>query len=65
MNLQTKRIIEAVSKLAATKDVDPDVAVLCQAVLFLFRQTGHLHSDDLDAFEQIEELDRRQGPGDH
>ena len=65
MNLQSNRIVEAITKLAARKDLDPDVAVLCQAVLFLFVETGHLHSDDLEAFEQIEELDRRQGPGDH
>ena len=64
MHSQPARIVEAISKLATKKDLDPDVAILCQAVLYLFRETGHLHSDDLEAFEQIEELDRRQGPGD-
>lgn len=57
-------MVAAVIKLAGKKDVDSDVAVLCQAILHLFRQTGQLHSDDLEAFAQIEELDRRQGPGD-
>lgn len=61
----TKTIVDAVIKLAARNDVDPDVAVLCKAVLNLYKQTGQLHADDLDAFEQIEELDRRQGPGDN
>lgn len=57
-------MVEAVIELTRRKNVDPDIAVLGKAVLCLYKQTGQLHSDDLEAFEQIEELDRRQGAGD-
>lgn len=64
MSNPTDQIIESVIELARRKDLSSDVAVLCKAVLHLYKQTGQLHSNALDAFEQIEELDRRQGPGD-
>lgn len=64
MSNRNEAMVDAVIQLARKKNLDPDMAILCRAVLHLYKQTGQLHCDDLDAFEQIEELDRRQGPGD-
>ena len=64
MSSPTDPIIESVIELARRTDLAPEMAVLCKAVLHLYRQTGQLRSNALAAFEQIEELDRRQGPGD-
>ena len=64
MDGETRRIVEGMVKLARLKDLDPQISLLTTAVIHLYKQTGQLHESDLDAFEQIEELDRRQGPGD-
>ena len=64
MNGETEKMVDSVIELARRQCPDSDVAVLCRAVLHLYKQTGQLHSNALEAFEQIEELDRRQGPGD-
>ena len=64
MNDETQRIIAGIVTLSKRKDLDAEIAILAAAVLHLYKQTGQLHEDDLDAFQQIEELDRRQGPGD-
>lgn len=64
MSSPTDQIVESVLELARQKDLSSDVAILCRAVLHLYKQTGQLKSDSLEAFEQIEQLDRRQGPGD-
>lgn len=64
MNSETETIVDSVIKLARRQTPDSAVAVLCKAVLHLYKQTGQLHSNALEAFDQIEELDRRQGPGD-
>lgn len=64
MNGESERIVDSVIELARRQCPDSDMAVLCKAVLHLYKQTGQLHSNALEAFEQIEELDRRQGPGD-
>lgn len=64
MKSQTETIVESVIEVARRQGLDSDLAVLCKAILHLYKQTGQLHSNALEAFEQIEELDRRQGPGD-
>jgi hypothetical protein len=64
MDDETRRIIEGIVKLVKQQDLDPHTALLAKAVVHLYKQTGQLQASDLDAFEQIEELDRRQGPGD-
>jgi hypothetical protein len=64
MDDETRRILEGIVKLAKQQDLDPQIALLAKAVVHLYKQTGQLRASDLNAFEQIEELDRRQGPGD-
>lgn len=64
MDNETRRITEGIVKLVKRQDLDPHIALLAKAVVHLYKQTGQLHESDLNAFEQIEELDRRQGPGD-
>ena len=64
MDDEVRRIIAGIVKLSNSNDIDPRIALLAGAVLHLYKQTGQLHEDDLDAFQQIEELDRRQGAGD-
>lgn len=64
MSSDTDQIVQNVIELALRKDLSAEVALLCRAVLHLYKQTGQLKSDSLEAFEQIEQLDRRQGPGD-
>ena len=64
MDDETRRIIEGMVSLVKQQDVDPQIALLAKAIVHLYKQTGQLHARDLAAFEQIEELDRRQGPGD-
>ena len=64
MDDETRRIVEGIVKLAKRQNLDPQIALLTNAIVHLYKQTGQLRQTDLDAFEQIEELDRRQGPGD-
>ena len=64
MDDETRHIIEGIVKLVKQPDVDPQITLLAKAVVHLYKQTGQLRASGLDAFEQIEELDRRQGQGD-
>jgi hypothetical protein len=65
MNNETRRIVMGIADLIKRPNVDPEISLLAAAVLHLYKQTGQLHADDMEAFDQIEELDRRQGPGDN
>lgn len=64
MNVMTRGLIDRLTELSHRPHTDPDLTLLAEAILALYQRIAHLHQDDLQAFEQIEELDRRQGPGD-
>ena len=53
----------AVAALAERTDIPAEIALLADAVLELYRRLGAVRSSGLEAFEQIQELGKRQGPG--
>jgi hypothetical protein len=55
--------IQKVADLAARPDTTPEFRILADAVLYLATQGVQQKENNRAAFEQIEELDRRQGPG--
>jgi hypothetical protein len=57
--------IQKVVDLAARANTDPDVRILADAILYLAKQDVRQKENTRTAFEQIEELDRRQGPGEN
>ena len=56
--------IQRVAELAARPDTSPEFRILADAILYLVTQGVRQKENNRSAFEQIEELDRRQGPGD-
>lgn len=56
--------IQRVAELAARPDTSPEYRTLADAILYLASQGARQKENNRSAFEQIEELDRRQGPGD-
>jgi hypothetical protein len=56
--------IQRVAELAARPDTSPEFRVLADAILYLSTQGVRQQENNRSAFEQIEELDRRQGPND-
>jgi hypothetical protein len=56
--------IQRVVELAGRPDTSPEFRILADAILYLATQGERQKENNRSAFEQIEELDRRQGPGD-
>jgi hypothetical protein len=63
MNKPLPERIQRVAELAANPVTTPDMRVLADAILYLATQDIRQKENNLAAFEQIEELDRRQGTG--
>ena len=61
---ETLRFIEKITDISKSKEVAPEVAILADAVLHLYKLSDRLLSKNSDAFDQIQELDKRQGSGD-
>jgi hypothetical protein len=64
MTQSLPRRIQRVAELAAQPDSTPEFRVLADAILYLASQGVRQKENNRSAFEQIEELDRRQGPSD-
>ena len=56
--------IQRVAELAARPDTTTEFRILADAILYLSTQGVRQKENNRNALEQIEELDRRQGPGD-
>ncbi len=56
--------LQKVLDLAARPDTTSELRILADAILYLATQGIRQKQNTRAAFEQIEELDRRQGPGD-
>jgi hypothetical protein len=56
--------IQRVAELAARPDTSLEFRILADAILYLATQGVRQKENNRSAFEQIEELDRRQGPSD-
>jgi hypothetical protein len=63
MRRNSLNLLAEVAELARRPDTSPEIALLAAAILQLSKQATGLGSDNRDAFEQIQELDRRQGDG--
>jgi hypothetical protein len=61
---ETIRFVEQITDIAKSKEVAPEVAILADAVLHLYKLSERLLTKNSDAFDQIQELDKRQGSGD-
>jgi hypothetical protein len=61
---ETIRFVKQITDIAKSKEVAPEVAILADAVLHLYKLSERLLSKNSDAFDQIQELDKRQGSGD-
>ena len=61
---ETIRFVEQITVIAKSKEVAPEVAILADAVLHLYKLSDRMLTKNSDAFDQIQELDKRQGSGD-
>lgn len=64
VNAETQRLLGRLRQIQESQTVSTEVAVLAESILHLLKLVASLRSTGLEAFEQIQELDRRQGPGD-
>jgi hypothetical protein len=64
LNQETLRLVRRLREIADNKTGSPEVIVLAESMLQLYQLVAGLRTTGLEAFEQIQELDRRQGPGD-
>jgi hypothetical protein len=56
--------IQKVAELAARPDTSSEFRILADAILYLATQGVRQKENNRSAFEQIQELDHRQGPSD-
>jgi hypothetical protein len=62
MTISLPERIQRVAELAANPVTTPEMRVIADAILYLATQEVRQRQNNLTAFEQIEELDKRQGP---